>query len=74
LGASFERCEELTRLLQAIEERRNQSTGKTEARPKLLRVAGKGSRELKNLASTINYEDGSARNWGQRERGIIVCP
>uniref|UniRef100_A0A2N9FKE1 Uncharacterized protein n=1 Tax=Fagus sylvatica TaxID=28930 RepID=A0A2N9FKE1_FAGSY len=66
LGASFEEFEEeLTQLLQNIEGRRNQNLTKGEAWPKLLKSVGKGSRELKNLVCTVNYEAGSAKNRGQ---------
>jgi hypothetical protein len=37
---------------------------------KAMKSRGKGSRELKNLVSSINYEGRSAKNRGQRERGM----
>jgi hypothetical protein len=41
-----------------------------DAGKKDVKSGGKGSRELKNLVSTINYEARSAKNRGQRERGM----
>lgn len=76
LEASFEGFEvEMTKMLQAIEMRRNQKDDKGDARRKTLKSGGKGSEELKNLVSTINYEGGSARNRGQKERGtpLYLC-
>jgi hypothetical protein len=72
LGASFEGFEEeMTKILQSIEERRNTRDGKSNVRKQVLKYAGKGSKELKNLISTINYEAGSSRNKGTRRgRGM----
>lgn len=70
-GASFEGYEEeLTKILQDIEARRNHKVGQDAAGKKDVKPGGKGSRELKNLVSTINYEARSAKTRGQRERGM----
>jgi hypothetical protein len=73
LGAFFEGYEEeLMGILKAIEDRRNQQ-GKDNK--KVSKSGGKGSRELKNLISHINYEKGPAKNRGNiRERGMVCSP
>ena len=76
LGASFEGYEEeLTKILQDIEARRKQKGGMDDIGKKAMKSGGKGSRELKNLVSSINYEGKSAKNKGQRERGrpLYLC-
>lgn len=71
LGASFEGYEEeLITILQFIKDRRKQNMTKDDAWKKMMKLGGKGSRELKNLVCTINYEAGSARKRGQREGGM----
>ena len=58
------------KILQDIEERRKQKIGMNDSGKKAKKSEGKGSRELKNLVSSINYEGRSAKNRGQRERGM----
>ena len=74
LGVSFEGFEEeLLILLKAIEERRNSHSGPVGDRKKMQKSGGKGSRELKNLISTINYDASGSKNRGlSRERALSV--
>jgi hypothetical protein len=73
LGASFEGYEEeLTEILQDIEERRKRKVGMDDAGKKAMKSRVKRSRKLKNLVSSINYEGRSAKNRGQREGYAIV--
>jgi hypothetical protein len=59
LGASYEGYEEeIISLLKAIDARRSQQTRDN---GKIAKSGGKGSRELKSLISTVNYETGSSR-------------
>uniref|UniRef100_A0A2N9FPT0 Reverse transcriptase domain-containing protein n=1 Tax=Fagus sylvatica TaxID=28930 RepID=A0A2N9FPT0_FAGSY len=73
LGVSFEGFEEeLLILLKAIEDRRNSHSGPGGDRKKMQKSGGKGSRELKNLISTINYNAGGSKNRGSsRERAFV---
>jgi hypothetical protein len=65
--------EELLILLKAIEDRRNSHSGPGGDRKKMQKSGGKGSRELKNLISTINYDAGGSKNRGSsRERALSV--
>ena len=73
LGASFEGYEEqLLSILQDIEQRRNnQGVEKVKG----VKSGGKGSRELRNLISNINYDVGSAKKRGTtRDKGLICSP
>ena len=65
LGVSFEGFEEeLLILLKAIEDRRNSHSGLGGDKRKMQKSGGKGSRELKNLISTINHDAGGSKNRG----------
>uniref|UniRef100_A0A2N9GX79 Reverse transcriptase domain-containing protein n=1 Tax=Fagus sylvatica TaxID=28930 RepID=A0A2N9GX79_FAGSY len=68
MGASFEGHEEqIMSILQDIENRRNQQGVE---KVKGAKTGGKGSRELRNLISNINYDGGSARKRGTtRDKG-----
>jgi hypothetical protein len=74
LGVSFEGFEEeLLILLKAIEDRRNSHSGLGGDKRKMQKSGGKGSRELKNLISTINHDAGGSKNRGSsRERALSV--
>jgi hypothetical protein len=74
LGVSFEGFEEeLLILLKTIEDRRNSHSGTVGDRKKMQKSGGKGSRELKNLISTINYDAGGSKNRGlSRKRALSV--
>ncbi len=74
MGVSFEGFEEeLLILLKAIEDRRNSHSGLGEDKRKMQKSGGKGSRELKNLISTINHDAGGSKNRGSsRERALSV--
>ncbi len=70
LGASFEGYEEqLLSILQDIEQRRNnQGVEKVKG----VKSGGKGSRELHNLISNINYDVGLAKKRGTtRDKGLV---
>ena len=71
LGASYEGYEdEIISLLKAIDARRSQQTRDN---GKIAKSGGKGSRELKSLISTVNYETGSSRRRGDpRDRVLSV--
>ena len=73
MGASFEGHEEqIMSILQDIENRRNQQGVE---KVKGAKTGGKGSRELRNLISKINYDGGSARKRGTtRDKGLVCYP
>jgi len=48
-------------LLKVIKAKRIQWVAEGSAQKKLMKVGVKGSQELKNLFSSINYESGSAK-------------
>ncbi len=73
MGASFEGHEEqIMSILQDIKNRRNQQgAGKVKG----AKTGGKGSRELRNLISNINYDGGSARKRGTTsDKGLMCYP
>jgi hypothetical protein len=73
LGASYEGYkEQLMSMLQEIENRRNPQG----VEKKLgVKPGGKGSRELRNLISNINYDVGSAKKRGNtRDKGLVCYP
>ncbi len=71
LGVSYEGYEEeIISLLKAIDARRSQQTRDN---GKIAKSGGKGSRELKSLITTVNYETGSSRRKGDpRDRVLSV--
>jgi hypothetical protein len=73
LGASYEGYEErVTHLLMEIDARRTQRTSKGGMKSKK-KVGGKGSRELKRLSCSINYESDSATaRSNSRERVLLL--
>jgi hypothetical protein len=62
LGASYEGYEEeAINLLKAIDARRPQQYCDTDHTVRMAKSKGRGSRELRSLVSTVNYDTGSAR-------------
>ena len=76
MGVSFEGFEEdILNLLKSIEERRLSQEGQGGTKKKVPKLGGKGSRELKNLISTINYDVGASSSRGNsRDKGLLVSP
>ena len=59
-------------ILQDIENQRNQQGVE---KVKGAKIGGKGSRELRNLISNINYDGGSARKRvTTRDNGLVCYP
>jgi hypothetical protein len=62
LGATYEGYEEeILNLLKSIDARRRQQPRERESTLKEVKAGGRGSRELKGLLSSVNYDTGSAR-------------
>jgi hypothetical protein len=74
VGASYEGCEEeVLALLKSIDFCRINTVSGGEIFDKSGRSERKGSRELKALVSTINYDAGSSRSRGSnRERALLL--
>jgi hypothetical protein len=74
LGASYEGYEEeVLTLLKAIDARRSQQPCNNENTLKVYKSGGRGSRKLKGLLSTVNYDNGSTcRRVDPRERVVSV--
>ena len=74
LGASYEGYEEeVIKLLQAIDARRPQQPSDKANFSKVTKTGGRGSRELKRLTTSVNYDTGSARRRvDPRERGLAI--
>ena len=71
MGASYEGYEEeVTRLLMEIDARRIQRVKETSRSKKAARVSHRGSRELKNLCSSINNEGSSVRSTVYLGKGL----
>lgn len=71
VGASYEGYEEeVTRLLMAIDARRIQWVKETSRLKKAARASQIGSRELKNLYSSINYEGSLVRSTVYPGKGL----
>ena len=77
LGVSFEGSEDnFVGLIKNIEARRRaEHASEGDDKKELMKSGGTGSRELKGLVSTINYESGSAKQIGNnRKRALLLCP
>ena len=76
IGVSFKGFElEILNLLKSIEDRRLNQEGQGGDRRKMSKSGEKGSRELKNLISTINYDARAITSRGiSREKGLLVSP
>jgi hypothetical protein len=65
--------EEVIKLLQAIDARRTQQPSDKANFSKVTKTGGRGSRELKRLTTSVNYDTGSARRRvDPRERGLAI--
>ena len=73
VGASYEGCEEeVLALLKSIDSRRINIVSRGEVSDKSGKSRRKGSRELKELVSTINYDAGLSHNRGSNRDRVLL--
>ena len=73
MGASYEGCEEeVLALLKSIDSHRTDTVSGGEVSDKSGKSGRKGSRELKALVSTINYDVGPSRSRGSNRDRVLM--
>ena len=73
MGASYEGCEEeVLALLKSIDSRRINIVSRGEVSDKSGKSRRKGSRELKELVSTINYDAGLSHSRGSNRDRVLL--